>query len=308
MICPAISWGALKTVTVQWEMQDTTNVQGYKVYYAYSSDMADQKLACQTADPTVTELTCSGVDIERYPVYFTVAAIFLCGESVSVPKEISSSDSIPPSDITNFSATPQYGQISLYWTNPMDSDFAGVMICYRTDGTYPVDYTDGTPVPNGNDGRFFGDPGVEKNFVHTGLDSNLTYYYSAFTYDISGNYTETVHANARPLPPTSPPPNSAPSLDGVEISNSKIDNPGKEITFIVQASDSDGDSLTYTYDFGDGTVLTTTSNQVSHKYLAKGHYILKVVVDDGQDHNVENTYDVTVDDLAPSKPSTPKIE
>jgi hypothetical protein len=32
---------------------------------------------------------------------------------------------------------PDAGQITLTWTNPTDTDFAGVMIRYHTDGTYP---------------------------------------------------------------------------------------------------------------------------------------------------------------------------
>jgi hypothetical protein len=33
---------------------------------------------------------------------------------------------------------------------------------------------------------------------HTGLENRVTYYYSAFTYDIHGNYSRTAHAFATP--------------------------------------------------------------------------------------------------------------
>ena len=46
-------------------------------------------------------------------------------------------DTTAPGDVANFNATPGPAQITLTWTNPTDTDFAGVMIRYRTDGTNP---------------------------------------------------------------------------------------------------------------------------------------------------------------------------
>ena len=78
----------------------------------------------------------------------------------------------------------------------MDSDFAGVMIRFRTDGTYPQNTTDGSPIPNGNDGKIAGSPGQSMSYVHTSLDATKPYNYSAFSYDTSNNYSQTAHAFA----------------------------------------------------------------------------------------------------------------
>ena len=78
-------------------------------------------------------------------------------------------------------------QITLGWTSPMDSDFAGVMIRYRTDDTFPQNTSDGSPIPNGNDGKIAGSPGQSMSYVHTNLDSTRSYHYSAFSYDTSSN-------------------------------------------------------------------------------------------------------------------------
>ncbi len=43
-------------------------------------------------------------------------------------------DTTPPNDVTNFTAIPSNGRVSLNWTNPTDADFKGVMLRYRTDG------------------------------------------------------------------------------------------------------------------------------------------------------------------------------
>ena len=54
----------------------------------------------------------------------------------------SPTDTTPPNDVTSFTATPSNGRVSLSWTNPTDADFKGVMLRYRTDGTYPTSKTD----------------------------------------------------------------------------------------------------------------------------------------------------------------------
>jgi hypothetical protein len=111
-------------------------------------------------------------------------------------------------------------KVSLSWTNLTDSDFAGVMIRY------------GTAVPNGNGGEIPGQPIASGSYVHTGLDSNLTYYYSAFSYDTSENYSDTAHASATPLPS----PNQAPVIGEFKAIPSSLIIPVKRLplTFLQQ--------------------------------------------------------------------------
>jgi hypothetical protein len=206
-------------------------------------------------------------------------------------------DTDPPSDVTGFTATPSVGQVSLSWTNPTDSDFAGVMIRYRTDGTYPTSNTDGTAVPN-NGGKIPGQPSTPGSYVHTGLDYNLTYCYSAFSYDTSENYSDTAHASAKPLPP----PNQAPVIGEFKAIPSSLNNPGESTTFNVSATDPDGDSLTYTIDFGDGTP-NGTGSQVVHTYETQGTYTAEVSVDDGHGHTVAESIQVIVNNILPVKPT-----
>src|SRR6185295_19398238 len=52
------------------------------------------------------------------------------------------------------------------------------------------------------------------------------------------------------------------------------------ITFNTSASDDDGDSLTYTWDFGDGA--TATGNAPTHLYTAANTYTARVTVSDGK--------------------------
>ena len=88
------------------------------------------------------------------------------------------------------------------------------MIRYSTgDDPYP-------PTTTHNDGTFVGDreavPGSSDSFTVTGLENGTKYNFSAFTYDESGNYSETAHVSATPTPDPNPPPNTP---TGLEIVN-----------------------------------------------------------------------------------------
>jgi hypothetical protein len=57
------------------------------------------------------------------------------------------------------------------------------------------------------------------------------------------------------------------------------------MNFSASATDPDGDSLTYTWNFGDSTALQVGSS-VPHTYLAAGLHTFTVSVDDAHSHNV----------------------
>jgi hypothetical protein len=113
-------------------------------------------------------------------------------------------DTTPPEHVTNFTATATDDGVILRWTNPSDADFAGTMIRYSVN-EYPGDPTEHDPVPNGAGGLFYGAPASADSFVHTGLDADSPYYYSAFAFDEVPNYTTERCASATPvdtIPPT----------------------------------------------------------------------------------------------------------
>ena len=144
ILSPVISQAQSHTVTIKWSMNDVTDVQNYKIYYSYYSDMANQKVACQTNDPTATELTCENVDIEKYPVYFTVAAIINGSESVSSPREYLASNQAPA--IIGFSAAP----------NPANNPYKKVTFTVSasdSDGdplSYNINFGDGASSSSGS--------------------------------------------------------------------------------------------------------------------------------------------------------------
>jgi hypothetical protein len=102
-------------------------------------------------------------------------------------------DTTPPGNVSNFSAQAGSRQITLSWINPPDPDFVGVRISYRTDH-FPSGINDGTLL-----GDFTGQPNQAMGTVHTSLSAGVTYYYSASTYDTSGNYQHTAFVSATVL-------------------------------------------------------------------------------------------------------------
>ena len=88
--------------------------------------------------------------------------------------------------------------------------------------------------------------------------------------------------------------NNAPSSTFSLNPNSNI-RAGEEITFnAAGSSDPDGDSLTFTWNFGDGNIgsgLTTT-----HTYVQDGEYSVKLTVSDG---SLETTTKKTVNIIDP---------
>jgi PKD repeat protein len=66
---------------------------------------------------------------------------------------------------------------------------------------------------------------------------------------------------------------------------------GQVITLLAVATDADGDAMSYTWDFGDGT--TGTGASPTHTYAATGIYLVKITVFDGVS-TVTSTVTITV--------------
>lgn len=125
-LIPNSSLGATKKVTIDWTMTDTTNVQSYKMYYSYNDDMAN-KIWHQDCNDPIEEpagtfsMTCNNVNIDHYPIYFTIAAVMTEGEIESEEKRVAiisivkdftiPSGNVLPSAV--ISATPTTGNAPL---------------------------------------------------------------------------------------------------------------------------------------------------------------------------------------------------
>ena len=217
-------------------------------------------------------------------------------------------DSTPPRDITNAIIVGFDGNtLGLGWTNPTsrdkngelipeNQDFQGVMIRYNTgyDAPYPANHTEGTLFKDewGNLDEF--------DYCIGTVISGEIYKFSFFTHDDKGHYSTTVHLLVDTMSPP-PPVNVSPTIDGFTGMPASLNNPGETITLNAFATDQDGDSLTYTINFGDGTVSQSGSEAI-HTYASAGTYTADVTVDDGHDHIVGKSLQITVNDVLPAKP------
>lgn len=104
-------------------------------------------------------------------------------------------DTTAPGNISGMAAIAGFNQISLSWTNPSDTDLAGIKILRKTTG-YPANPTDGTVVFNN----------LDSSFIDSSVSSGTTYYYTAFAYDEVPNYSSAVAGAQATATPTAPAP------------------------------------------------------------------------------------------------------
>ncbi len=91
-----------------------------------------------------------------------------------------------------------------------------------------------------------------------------------------------------------PPGNTAPTADFTSVCTDL------QCVFTNTSSDPDvGDTLTYLWDFGDGT--TSTEENPTHDYTADGTYTVSLTADDGTDNHTTMA-DVAVSSPAPNQP------
>ncbi len=134
------------------------------------------------------------------------------------------------------------------------------------------------------------------SYVDQKTTPGTTYYYVVTSVDAEGHESKySLEAYA-----TEPTGNSPPSISSFSAEPNPAGNPKTSITFTVQASDPDGDALTYTMDFGDGT-SSSSGSTATHAYTRKGTYKVEAVVSDGHGHTVRKTIQIIVDDKAPDK-------
>jgi len=300
LLLPTIAWSDINAITIHWKSHNLSGIKGYKMYYSFKSDMTDNKLACETKDSRATELTCSNITIEKYPIYFSIAAIFKDHEILSNPRLF-----YPPNKVEDFSATPGNSQITLTWTNPSKGDFSGVMIRYRiipeakcTDSDYPASYTDGKLV-----GIFPGKLGTSGSYIHKELNSELTYCYSVFPYDSYKNYWNPTYASARPLD-SKVISNGYITLDEFIVAPISLSNPGEVVDIVVHATAADDSDLSYVYDFGDGKTVVSSTNKISHAYHKGGTFKLIVTINGKNGRSLTASKLIEVNDVNPMVPNS----
>jgi probable HAF family extracellular repeat protein len=131
----------------------------------------------------------------------------------------------------------------------------------------------------------------------TGSGPNPTHAYAK-----SGTYTVTLIVNDGSI-------NSSPSRAQVTVSNTapiaRLSGPTSGLKSSVLtwdgsgSSDADGDTLTYHWDFGDGSNLTSSTPTTTHSYAKSGSYRVLFTVNDGEKRSSLVSADVTIQNRLP---------
>ena len=153
-------------------------------------------------------------------------------------------------------------QATLAWDPNTESDLAGYKVHY---GTASGSYTAHTDVHNAT------------SYTATGLTDGQTYYFAATAYDASGN--ESGYSNQ--VSYSVPAANGAPSAPAVPSGPaSALVNTA--ISFSTSATDPNGDSLQYRYDWGGGVLSNYGTASRSHSWAAAGQYAVKAQARDSR--------------------------
>ena len=153
-------------------------------------------------------------------------------------------------------------QAILAWDPNTESDLAGYRIHH---GTASGSYTVHTDVHN------------VTSYTVTGLTAGQTYYFAATAYDASGN--ESGYSN--PVSYSVPTANGAPTTPATPTgASSALVNTA--ITFGTSATDPNGDSLQYRYDWGGGVLSSWGAASQSHSWAAAGQYAVKAQAQDSR--------------------------
>jgi PKD repeat protein len=88
------------------------------------------------------------------------------------------------------------------------------------------------------------------------------------------------------------PENHAPEITSATRNPAGDVETGVEVSFAATATDEDGDTLSYAWDFGDGG--TSTQQNPTHTYTAPGNYTVTVTVSDGKGGTDSESLPITV--------------
>jgi PKD repeat protein len=148
------------------------------------------------------------------------------------------------------------------------------------------------------------EPSYSWDFGNGGTTEDATTKDATFTYTTPGTYTAKVTVSDGKLTDSETvtvavAPNAAPVIASAAATPSAGKAP-LPVTLAAEATDGDGDDLTYSWDFGDGDAIENATAQVDHTYATPGTYTAEVTVWDGRATDTE-TVAVTV------KANTPPV-
>ena len=93
----------------------------------------------------------------------------------------------------------------------------------------------------------------------------------------------------------------------IDITPDTIKNPKTAVSFQLHINPSPQKTVTYKWDFKDGTVKKTTSPSISHTFAKAKKYPVNVSITFSNGSSINKIFNVTVEDLKPITPSKPAV-
>lgn len=184
-----------KTIKLAWVNPTDTDFKGIEI----SCSPAEGSLATPIVftDKTrtsydVTELT-NGTTYTFTIKTFDITGNYSTGVSLSTSPRVNIEgvDNTPPSNVTIVSTTEEDAKVSFSWTNPSDTDFAGVEL-----SSSPAEGSLATPIE-------FKDK-TRTSYEVTGLTNEKAYSFTIKTFDTTGNYSGGLAFSLMPKDTTPP--------------------------------------------------------------------------------------------------------
>ncbi len=262
------SWA--KTVTLSWDASPSS-VTGYRIYYVAgsSSDLA------AAASPTVVDVgnvltyTLTSLD-DAAEHSFAVTAYDGSGNE-SVYSNVVTSAVVSTSEVDSITSSDgETKTVTLSW-DASPSSVTGYRIYYVTGSA-----ADLSAAANPSSV----DVGNVLTYTFSGLDGTVDHSFAVTAYDSSGN--ESIYSNVvTSSSVSSETTNSAPVLASI---GNKSTAEGLTLSFLLSASDADGDSLTYSVSgLPTGASFSSQTGSFSWvpSYIQSGTYNLTFSVSDG---------------------------
>jgi hypothetical protein len=140
------------------------------------------------------------------------------------------------------------------------------------------------------------DTGNSDDIQFDDTSADAEYFFGVAAFDDTGGMSHTYSmSDVYRLVFEQPPVNQNPDTPTItpSVTTAEID---EVITFDVSATDPDGDTLTYSWDFGDST--TGDGASATHAYTEAGTYTVTVTADDGNGGTSTATQSITVEAAA----------
>ncbi len=211
---PKISRVAVTTsydsATINWVTQDLALS---RVSWGTNPDYRDGTVAGEQYTKNHSALISDLLPNKRY--YFQIISTGTNGAESKyqdVFVTLSPPDTEPPSNVSEFSATPQLKHIHLSWNNPTESDFNLVRIV-KSEKFFPLDPLNGAVIYEG----------LGSNFYDDNVVPGVIYFYTAFSKDTTGNYSS--GSVSYTMIASSDEVNTDPTAPAVDIQLPSVKNP-----------------------------------------------------------------------------------